>query len=57
MGCSVNGIGECLHSDIGVYGTNDKLIVYLKGKKYSITKHNDGFKTIKSLINKFVSIR
>ena len=32
MGCVVNGPGEGRHADIGIAGTNDKAIIFKKGK-------------------------
>lgn len=32
MGCIVNGPGEGRHADIGITGTNDKVIIFKKGK-------------------------
>ena len=32
MGCVVNGPGEGRHADLGIAGTNDKVIIFKKGK-------------------------
>ena len=32
MGCVVNGPGEGRHADLGIAGTNDKAIIFKKGK-------------------------
>lgn len=32
MGCVVNGIGEGKHADIGVTGTKDQAVIFIKGK-------------------------
>jgi (E)-4-hydroxy-3-methylbut-2-enyl-diphosphate synthase len=50
MGCSVNGIGECEHANIGVYGSKDKLFLYKNGKLIKQIKHRDALNEIKKLI-------
>jgi 4-hydroxy-3-methylbut-2-en-1-yl diphosphate synthase IspG/GcpE len=50
MGCAVNGIGECEHANIGVYGDKNKLFLYKNGKLIKQIKHQDGFKEIKKMI-------
>ncbi|MDR0739696.1 MAG: flavodoxin-dependent (E)-4-hydroxy-3-methylbut-2-enyl-diphosphate synthase [Mycoplasmataceae bacterium] len=50
MGCAVNGIGECEHADIGVYGSQNKLFVYAKGKHIKTIPIRNGFSEIKKLI-------
>jgi (E)-4-hydroxy-3-methylbut-2-enyl-diphosphate synthase len=51
MGCAVNGIGECEHADIGVYGSKDKLFLYKNGKLIKTIKHENGFNEIRKLID------
>jgi (E)-4-hydroxy-3-methylbut-2-enyl-diphosphate synthase len=51
MGCSVNGIGECEHADIGVFGSKDKLFIYKQGKQIKTIPVKNGFAEIKELIN------
>jgi (E)-4-hydroxy-3-methylbut-2-enyl-diphosphate synthase len=50
MGCSVNGIGECKHANIGVYGSKDKLFLYENGKLIKQIKHQNALIEIKNLI-------
>lgn len=32
MGCAVNGVGEAKHSDIGLAGGNDEIVIFVKGE-------------------------
>jgi (E)-4-hydroxy-3-methylbut-2-enyl-diphosphate synthase len=51
MGCNVNGIGECEHANVGIYGNKDKLFIYYHGKQIKTTPINGGFNELKKLIN------
>jgi 4-hydroxy-3-methylbut-2-en-1-yl diphosphate synthase IspG/GcpE len=50
MGCAVNGIGECEHANIGLYGSKNKLFFYKNGKHIKTIPISNGFSEIKKLI-------
>jgi (E)-4-hydroxy-3-methylbut-2-enyl-diphosphate synthase len=51
MGCSVNGIGECIKADIGVYGNKTHSFIYKHGKLFKTVVHNQAFPILKELIS------
>jgi (E)-4-hydroxy-3-methylbut-2-enyl-diphosphate synthase len=53
MGCNVNGIGECEHADIGIYGSKSKLFIYCRGKHIKTTSIKNGFSELIKLVNKY----
>jgi (E)-4-hydroxy-3-methylbut-2-enyl-diphosphate synthase len=50
MGCAVNGVGECEHADVGVYGSKNQLFIYKKGKLIKKVPIKNGFIEIQKLI-------
>jgi 4-hydroxy-3-methylbut-2-en-1-yl diphosphate synthase IspG/GcpE len=53
MGCNVNGVGECEHADIGVYGSKNQLFIYYHSKQIKTIPIKDGFNELKKLINRY----
>ncbi|MDR1991626.1 MAG: flavodoxin-dependent (E)-4-hydroxy-3-methylbut-2-enyl-diphosphate synthase [Mycoplasmataceae bacterium] len=53
MGCAVNGIGECEHADIGIYGNKEQLFLYKKRHLLKKIPIHKGFVEIKQLIHDF----
>jgi (E)-4-hydroxy-3-methylbut-2-enyl-diphosphate synthase len=51
MGCSVNGIGECEHADVGLFGSKEKLFIYKNGKQIKIVFIKNGFNELKKIID------
>ena len=51
LGCSVNGIGEGMHADIGVAGGMKNGIIFHHGKIIKTVPEKDVFKEIKKLID------
>ena len=51
MGCVVNGPGEGRHADIGIAGTNDKAIIFKKGKIVRTIDAKDADKVFEEELN------
>ena len=51
MGCVVNGPGEGRHADIGIAGTNDKVIIFKKGKIVRTVDAKDADKVFEEELN------
>lgn len=51
MGCVVNGPGEGRHADIGIAGTNDKAIIFKKGKIVRTIPAKDADKIFEEELN------
>lgn len=55
LGCVVNGIGEALESDIGVFGFKKGIAkIYIKGQEYGIFNDSEILDQIKKLLNKMI---
>jgi (E)-4-hydroxy-3-methylbut-2-enyl-diphosphate synthase len=50
MGCSVNGIGEASHADVGIAGGIGEVVLFSKGKIVKKVKEEDAIKELKILI-------
>jgi (E)-4-hydroxy-3-methylbut-2-enyl-diphosphate synthase len=51
LGCTVNGIGEAKHSDIGIFGiSNGFAKIYLRGNEYAQCKASEILKTVELLL-------
>jgi (E)-4-hydroxy-3-methylbut-2-enyl-diphosphate synthase len=54
LGCGVNGVGEAMNSDIGVFGFQKGMAkIYLRGMEYRIVKDSEILKLVKCLIDEF----
>jgi (E)-4-hydroxy-3-methylbut-2-enyl-diphosphate synthase len=53
MGCSVNGIGEGLNSDIGICGGKDNSVLFLNGKKVKTVKNTEIEQVLVEVIDNF----
>ena len=53
MGCVVNGPGEGRHADLGIAGTNDKAIIFKKGKIVRTVDAKDADKVFEEELNSF----
>ena len=53
MGCIVNGPGEGRHADLGIAGTNDKAIIFKKGKIVRTVEAKDADKVFEEELNSF----
>ena len=51
MGCVVNGPGEGRHADLGIAGTNDKAIIFKKGKIVRTIDAKDADKVFEEELN------
>ena len=51
MGCVVNGPGEGRHADIGIAGTNEKIIIFKKGKIVRTVEAKDADKVFEEELN------
>ena len=51
MGCVVNGPGEGRHADLGIAGTNDKVIIFKKGKIVQTIDAKDADKVFEVELN------
>jgi len=51
MGCVVNGPGEGRHADLGIAGTNDKAIIFKKGKIVRTVDAKDADKVFEEELN------
>ncbi len=51
MGCVVNGPGEGRHADLGIAGTNDKAIIFKKGKVVRTVDAKDADKVFEEELN------
>ncbi|MCR4579624.1 MAG: flavodoxin-dependent (E)-4-hydroxy-3-methylbut-2-enyl-diphosphate synthase [Treponema sp.] len=51
MGCVVNGPGEGRHADLGIAGTNDKAIIFKKGKVVRTIDAKDADKVFEEELN------
>ena len=51
MGCVVNGPGEGRHADLGIAGTNDKVIIFKKGKIVQTVDAKDADKVFEEELN------
>lgn len=50
MGCSVNGIGEASHADVGIAGGIGEVVLFNKGKIIKKVKEEDAVKELKKMI-------
>lgn len=51
MGCVVNGPGEGRHADLGIAGSNDKVIIFKKGKIVQTVDAKDADKVFEEELN------
>lgn len=54
LGCVVNGVGEAVHADIGVFGFSKGVSkIYFRGKEYKICSESDIISVVKKLLEEF----
>lgn len=53
MGCIVNGPGEGKHADLGIAGTNEKVIIFKKGEIIRTIKPEDADNVFEEILNTF----
>lgn len=54
MGCSVNGIGECKHANIGVYGVAKNKVMLIKDcKDFGVFSTNEALKQFINIYNNY----